>query len=133
MLIHGVELGFSVVPLYRVFLKLDLVSGPTIVGVRPTLPVKGVNLLLGNDLAGSRVNVNHCLSSDPCVSDSTNETSQEIPGLFPAWAIARAMAKQADKQSLLLVNDQATSHVVDLLDTFLANDHVHDSCFTLVM
>jgi len=40
------------------------------------------------------------------------------------------MAKQADKQSLLLANDQVKSHVVDLSDTFLANDHVHDSCFT---
>jgi len=39
------------------------------------------------------------------------------------------MAKQADKQSLLLANDQVTSHVVDLSDTFLANDHVHDNCF----
>ena len=130
VLIHGVELGFSAVPLYRVFLKSDLVSGPIIVGVRPTLPIEGVSLLLGNDLAGSRVNVNPCLSSVPCVSDSTNETSQEIPGLFPACAITRAMAKQADKKPLLLANDQAKSHVVDLSDTFLANDHVHDSYFT---
>ena len=30
------------------------------------------------------------------------------------------MAKQADKQSLLLANDQATSHVIHLSDTFLA-------------
>ena len=131
VLIYGVELGFSAVPLYRVFLKSDLVSGPIIVfGVRPTLPIEGVSLLLGNDLAGSRVNVNPCLSSVPCVSDSTNKMSQEIFGLFPACAITRAMAKQADKQPLLLANDQAKSHVVDLSDTFLANDHVHDSYFT---
>ena len=57
VLIHVVELGFSAVPLYRVFLKSDLVFGPIIVGVRPTLPVEGVSLLLGIDLAGSRVNV----------------------------------------------------------------------------
>ena len=92
-----------------------------------------LNLLLGNDLAGSKVNVDPCLSNVPYASDSTNEASQEIPGLFPARAITRAMAKQANKQSLLSANDQATSHVVDLSDTFLANDHIHDSCFTLVM
>jgi len=40
------------------------------------------------------------------------------------------MAKRADKQSLLLANDQATSHVIDLSDIFHANDHVHDGCFT---
>ena len=99
-------------------------SGPIIVGVQPTLPVEGVSLLLGNDLAGSKVMADPCLSCLPCVSDST---SWEIPGLFPACAVTRAMAKQAEKQSLSLANDQAKSHVVDLSDTFLANDHVHDN------
>ena len=51
--------------LYRVFLKSDIVF----FGVQPTLPEEGVSLLLGNDLAGSRVNVDPCLSSVPCVSD----------------------------------------------------------------
>ena len=46
-------------------------------------------------------------------SDSTKKTLQKIPGLFPACAIIRAVAKQVDKQSLLLANDQAKSHVVD--------------------
>ena len=89
-----------------------------------------MSLLLGNDLAGSRVNVDPCLFSVLCVLDSTNKTSQKIPGLFLACAITCAMAKQTDKQSLLLANDQAKSHAVDLSDTFLANDHVHDNCFT---
>ena len=50
-------------------------SGPIIVGVQPTLPVEGVSLLLGNDLAGAKVMVDPCLCSLPCVSDSTNETT----------------------------------------------------------
>ena len=128
MLIHGVELGFSCVPLHRVFLQSDLVSGPIIVGVRPTLPVEGVSLLLGNNLAGSKVMVDPCLSHLLC----TDSTSWEIPALFPACAVTRAMAKQAEKQSLLLANDQAKKpyfrHTVS--DTFLANDHVHDNSFT---
>ena len=48
VLIHGVELGFSCVPLHKVFLKSA--SGPITVGVQPSLPVEGVSLLLGNDL-----------------------------------------------------------------------------------
>ena len=28
-----------------------------------------------------------------------------------------------------MANDQAKSHFVDLSDTFLANDHVHNNCF----
>lgn len=127
VLIHGVELGFYCVPLHRVFLQSDLVAGPIIVGVRPTLPVEGVSLLLGNDLAGNKVMVDPCLSRFPYVSDST---SWETPGLFPACAVTCVMAKQAEKQSLLLANDQAKSHIVDISDTFLANDHVHDNTFT---
>ena len=129
VLIRGVELGFSCVPLHQVFLQSDLVSGPIIVGVQPTLPVEGVSLLLGNDLAGSKVMADPCLSSClPCVSDST---SWEIPGLFPTCAVTRAMAKQAEKQSLSLANNQAKSQVVDLSDTFLANDHVHDNSYSV--
>ena len=75
VLIHGVELELTCVPLHRVFLKSNLASGPITVGVRPTLPVEGVSLLLGNDLAGEMVMANPCLSSLPCVSDSTNDNS----------------------------------------------------------
>lgn len=55
VLIQGVELGFVKVPLHEIGLRSDLVSGNVVVGVRPTLPVKGVSLLLGNDLAGARL------------------------------------------------------------------------------
>ncbi|KAJ8038764.1 hypothetical protein HOLleu_16286 [Holothuria leucospilota] len=41
VLIQGVECGFISVPLHKINLKSDLVSGSVIVGVRPTLPVKG--------------------------------------------------------------------------------------------
>ena len=127
VLIHGVELGFTCVLLNRVFLMLNLVSAPITVGVRPTLPVEGVSLLLGNDLAGEMVMANLCLSSLPCVSDSTNDNSQEIPGLFSACAVTHAMAKQAEKQSELS-DDLAKSHVVHLSDTFLAHSGLHDNC-----
>ncbi|KAJ8040764.1 hypothetical protein HOLleu_15160 [Holothuria leucospilota] len=40
VLIQGVECGFISVPLHKINLKSDLVSGSVIVGVRPTLPVK---------------------------------------------------------------------------------------------
>jgi len=36
-------------------MQSDLVSGPVSVGVRNSLPVKGVNFILGNDLAGDKV------------------------------------------------------------------------------
>ena len=55
VLIQGVELGIVSVPLHSIHLKSDLVSGEVVVGLRPTLPIEGVSLILGNDLAGEKV------------------------------------------------------------------------------
>ena len=52
ILIQGVEVAPISVPLHRVKLLSDFVSGVVRVDVRPSLPVVGVTLILGNDLAG---------------------------------------------------------------------------------
>ena len=58
VLIKGVECGLVTAPLHQVNLKSDLVSGTVTVGARPSLPIEGVHLILGNDLAGDKVVVN---------------------------------------------------------------------------
>ena len=55
VLIQGIGMDIISVPLHRINLKSDLISGTFIVGVWPELPVKGVYMLLGNDLAGGKV------------------------------------------------------------------------------
>ena len=65
MFIQGVGLAPVSVPLHTVFLCCDLVTGPVVVGTRPSLPVQGISLLLGNDLAGSRVTSDLSVTSDP--------------------------------------------------------------------
>ena len=64
MLVQEVELGVLSVPLHKVYIQSELITGPVIVGVQPTLPVQGVSLL-GNDLAGVgvRLSPNHRLSA----------------------------------------------------------------------
>ena len=47
--------GFVNVPLHNIYLSSDLVSGAVAVGIRPSLTLKGVHLLLDNDLAGEKV------------------------------------------------------------------------------
>lgn len=42
-------------PLHRVEVVSDLVQGSVCLGVCPHLPVNGVDIILGNDLAGDRV------------------------------------------------------------------------------
>ena len=52
------------------------------VGIRPSLPFKGVHLLLGNDLAGDKVVVDPLLTSTPCVDQPPDPIEQEIPDLY---------------------------------------------------
>jgi hypothetical protein len=43
-----VEPGFYNVPLHHIKLKSDFVSGQVVVGVRPTLPVEGIYVVIEN-------------------------------------------------------------------------------------
>lgn len=98
MLVQGVELGVLNVPLHKVYLQSELITGPVIVGVQPTLPVQEVSLPLGNDLAGGKVkpepkvvsNLGKLLSSAPA-SDGQSET-------FPACVVMKATAKKMQEQ-----------------------------------
>ena len=51
-LIKGVGGDYKPVPLQKVYLKSDLVTGPVEVGIVSEIPVEGVDMVLGNDLAG---------------------------------------------------------------------------------
>ena len=109
VLIQGAECGF--VPLHNIYLSSDLVKGPVAVGIRQTLPFKGVHLLLGNDLAGDKVVVNPLVTDTPSMDQSPDPIEQELPDLYPSCAVTRAMAKKA-----MLAENQSD---VDLTDSFI--------------
>lgn len=108
--------GYVNVPLHRIHLNSELVSGSVIVGVVSDLPVDGVSLLLGNDLAGERVKVSDeprlTANPDPAADSGTEELEEEFPELFPACVVTRAM-KQKEGSS----DNDSASH--DLSDTFM--------------
>ena len=52
-------------------------------GTRPTLPIKGVSLLLGNDLPGGKVVANPKVTPKPVTLDSTEKLEEVISGIFP--------------------------------------------------
>ena len=116
VLIQDVECGFVNVPLHNIYLSSDLVTGLVAVGIRPSLPFKGVHLLLGNDLAGDKVVVNPLLTNIPCIDQPPDPIEQEIPDLYPSCAVTRAMAKKAKQ------NDGD----IDLTDTFLGQSFKHE-------
>ena len=95
VLIQGVECGTVNIPLHHVNLSSDLVTGPVVIGIKPSLPFKGVHLLLGNDLAGDKVVVNPLVTDTPNVGQTDDPIEQEIPDLYPSCAVTRAMAKKA--------------------------------------
>ena len=97
VLIQGVECGFINVPLHNIYLSSDLVTGLVAVGIRPSLPFKGVHLLLGNDLAGDKVVVDPLLTNTSCVDQPPDPIEQEIPDLYPSCAVTWAMTKKANQ------------------------------------
>ncbi len=60
-------------------------------GVRPELPIEGVEVILGNGLAGSRVWAGPppppIVSSSPVVTGNVDENAQYLPEVFTACAV----------------------------------------------
>ncbi len=52
VLIWGIGLNVMSVPLHKLVLQSDLIQGEVEVSVCSCLPVEGVQVILGNDLAG---------------------------------------------------------------------------------
>ena len=111
VLIQGVECGTVNIPLHHVNLSSDLVTGLVVIGITPSLPFKGIHLLLGNDLAGDKVVVNPLVTDTPNIGQTDDPIEQEIPDLYPSCAVTRAMAKNA------ILKDSNFDN--DLTDTFI--------------
>ena len=109
VLIQGVECGTVNIniPLHHVNLSSDLVTGLVVIGITPSLPFKGVHLLLGNDLAGDKVVVNPLVTDTPNIGQTDDPIEQEIPDLYSSCAMAkRAILKYSNSD-------------IDLKDTFI--------------
>lgn len=52
VLIRGLGLSQISVPLHKMYLQSELVDGKVVAGVRPSLPVEGVDIILGHELVG---------------------------------------------------------------------------------
>ena len=68
-----------------------------------------MDLLLENDITEEKVIVNPWLSSHPCLPNGSDQVMQDIPGLYPACAVTRSMAKKAEKLPPLESDGQAVN------------------------
>ena len=115
VLISGVEMGILEVPLHEVNIKSSLINGNIVIGMRPSLPVEGISLILGNDLAGERVMVDPRVVEKPRVNEKTERLAEKFPGIFPASVVTRSM--KAKKEA---IKEQGKEEI-DLSGTFLEN------------
>ena len=120
VLIKGVgSEDYSSIQLHNVYIWTDLVEGPFQLGVRNTLPFDGIDLILGNDLAGDKVKVQPILTNTPIMEENFKEEVNKIPGLYPACAITRAMAKKQKEE-------EEQEMDIDLADSIVGKSLAHD-------
>lgn len=87
-------------------------SGTVQVAVRDQLPIAGIDLILGNDLAGNRVfpsapEVTEPPTADVCVTSA----APDAPSVFPACVVKNAQARKLGE-------------IVDISDSFLKTSEV---------
>ena len=73
--ISGVEMGILEVPLHEVNIKFSFINGNIVIGMRPSLPVEWISMILGNDLACEKVMV------DPRVVQRSWQKSSQVYSL----------------------------------------------------
>ena len=118
-LIQGIDGSYVRVPLRRVVSKSGLVSGIVMVGVVPSLPIDGVDFLLGNDWAGDKVSVTPVLVDAPAEQAETEALEDEFSGIFPACVVTRSQARGAKRD--LDESEKTTDTVVLLAETFFSD------------
>ena len=118
VLISGVEMGVLEVPLHEVNIKSSLINGNIVIGMRPSLPVEGISLILGNDLAGEKVMVDPRVVEKPRDEEKTERLAEKFPGIFPASVVTRSM--KAKKEA---IKEQGKEEI-GLSGTFLENINV---------
>ena len=90
VLIQDVNDGLKLVPLYTIELSSGFVSGPVTVGIVTKLPMRGISMLLGNDLAGSKVLPSPVVSDTPVVNFEREKLENKFSGLDPSCVVTRA-------------------------------------------
>jgi hypothetical protein len=96
VLIRGIGLNNLSVPLHKLILDCGLVKGEVVVVVCPSLPIEGIDVILGNNLAGERVwpVVSPALvgSTTPVIVGIPDESAQSFPEVFSACAVTRSIS-----------------------------------------
>ena len=87
VLLQGVDPGLHCVSRHHINLESGIVSRQVVVGVIYKIPMEGISLLLGNDLAGDKVLMNPIVSDEPSYKDNELENTE----VFSVCAIRKKL------------------------------------------
>ena len=89
--------GRNSAPLVRIHLDSDCFQGEAPVAALPELPVQGVDIILGNDLAGERMGGTPppVLQEEPSAVADLKQLEANMPQVFPFCAVTRTMSTRA--------------------------------------
>lgn len=92
VLVRGIEMGCAHVPLHKVNLQSDLVSGLVELVVCAQLPVMGVQVILGNDIASGKVLPCPVVPCNPV--EEQPSLARQFQTVFPACTVTRAQKQK---------------------------------------
>lgn len=99
----GVSLVPLSVPLHQLMLSSDLLNGEVVLGVCKSLPMEGVDVVLGNNLNGARVWKDGppalVVTTSREYSGSLDVCATRHPHVFPVCAVTRAMSRARSEKS----------------------------------
>ena len=108
--IKGIAGAKLLAQLHNVLLNCELLQGPVSVAAVPNLPVQGVSLLLGNDVAGNLV---------PASNPEVEHLNEDCPGPNPSvftHATSKAKKEAVNSNDTVVFKKDATN--MDLLPSF---------------
>ncbi|KAK0133433.1 hypothetical protein N1851_031064 [Merluccius polli] len=97
------EISFPV-PLHKIQLFSGFVNGEVTIAVRPSLPIEGIDLIVGNNFAHNCVFPDQ-VSPPPVVKtevleyDESDKCKKDFPDVFTACTVMRAMTNKQDANS----------------------------------
>ncbi|KAK0139986.1 hypothetical protein N1851_023093 [Merluccius polli] len=94
--VRGMDLNVLFVPVHKVMLDCELFQGEAELAVRPALPIRGIHVILGNDLVGVKMWAEVLppagVVPESLVGLQTHENEHNFPETYTACAVTRTMA-----------------------------------------
>ena len=114
----GMGMSIFPVPVHKLRLHCELFDGEVKMGVRPELPVEGITVILGNDVAGDRVWADQparpVIVPVPRGSNGPDENEKQFPDVFTACAVTRAVASRGEYSSKHVKNENGDPELFPL-------------------